>query len=54
MRRERDNIKLDKNDNFMQYQKDLEELKNKNRELQTETDRIDFKSKSLIEENMKM
>ena len=44
----------EKNENFLQYSKDLEELKNKNRELQTEADRIEFKSKSLVEENMKM
>ena len=54
MRRERDSLKLEKNDNFIQYQKELEELKNKNREVQAEMDRMDFKSKSLVDENMKM
>lgn len=38
----------------MQYSKDLEELKNKNRELQSENDRIDFKLKSLVDESQKM
>ena len=33
MRRERDSLKLEKNDNFITYQKEMEELKNKNREV---------------------
>ena len=32
IRREKENIKLEKNQNFLEYSKDLEELKNKNRE----------------------
>ena len=51
MRRERDTLKLDKNDQFLSHQKELEELKNKNRDLQSEIDRIEFKSKSLVDEN---
>jgi len=54
MRREKDTLKLDKNEEFLQYQRDLEELKNKNRDLQSENDRIDFKCKSLVDENQKM
>lgn len=54
MRRERDTVKMEKNEQFMQYSKDLEELKNKNRELQSENDRIDFKLKSLVDESQKM
>lgn len=54
MRRERDTLKLDKNDQFLSHQRELEELKNKNRDLQSEIDRIEFKSKSLVDENQKM
>ena len=33
MRREKDSLKLEKNENFITYQRELEELKNKNREV---------------------
>ena len=42
-RRDRDSLKLDKNEQFLQHQKEIEELKNKNRDLQSEIDRMDFK-----------
>jgi hypothetical protein len=45
---------MEKNEQFMQYSKDLEELKNKNRELQSENDRVDFKLKSFVDESQKM
>jgi len=35
----------------LENQREREEQKNKTREIQTEHDRIEFKSKSLIEEN---
>lgn len=54
MRRERDQIKLEKNEQFLQNQRDQEELKNKCRDIQSEHDRIDFKSKTLVEENQKL
>ena len=54
LRRDRDSLKLDKNEQFLQHQKEIEELKNKNRDLQSEIDRMDFKSKSLVDENQKM
>jgi len=51
IRRERDTLKLEKNEQFLENQREREEQKNKTREIQTEHDRIEFKSKSLIEEN---
>jgi len=50
-RRERDTLKLEKNEQFLENQRSSEEQKNKTREIQTEHDRIEFKSKSLVEEN---
>jgi hypothetical protein len=51
IRRERDTLKLEKNEQFLENQREREEQKNKTREIQTGHDRIEFKSKSLIEEN---
>ena len=54
VRRERDTLKIDKNEQFLNYQRDLEDMKNKNRDLQSEVDRVEFKQKALSEENQKM
>lgn len=54
MRRERDTLKLEKNEDFMQHQRSTEELKNKHREVQTELDRVTFSSKNIKEEQQKM
>ena len=43
IRRERDSLKMEKNDINLNYQKQIEEFKNRNRELQSESDRIEFK-----------
>jgi len=42
---------LEKNEQFLENQRVTEEQKNKTRTIQTEHDRIEFKSKSLVEEN---
>lgn len=54
MRRERDQLKLDKNEQFLQNQREQEELKNANRSIQSEFDRLDFKQKTMVEETQKM
>lgn len=54
IRRERDSLKMEKNDINLNYQKQIEEFKNRNRELQSESDRIEFKSKSALEETQRM
>jgi hypothetical protein len=43
MRRDRDNQKQERNEMFLQSQKELEDLKDKLRELQSENDRTIFK-----------
>ena len=46
MRRDRDNQKQERNEMFLQSQKELEDLKDKLRELQSENDRTIFKQKT--------
>jgi len=43
MRRDRDSQKQERNEMFLQSQKELEDLKDKLRELQSENDRTIFK-----------
>ena len=54
MRRDRDSQKQERNEMFLQSQKELEDLKDKLRELQSENDRTIFKQKTQLEENQKM
>lgn len=50
LRRERDLVKMEKNELMMQYQRDLEEERNQKRVLQSEIERIGFKLKNSEEE----
>ena len=43
LRRERDVLKLDKNEQLIQFTKDLEEERNAKRMIQSELDRVSFK-----------
>ena len=47
LRRERDSIKLEKNETFVQFTKDLEEERSTKRQIQSELERNDFKMKCM-------
>lgn len=47
LRRERDLIKLEKNEQFVQFTKDLEEERSSKRNTQSEVERNDFKMKCM-------
>lgn len=50
LRRERDILKLDKNEQVIQFTKDLEEERNQKRVLQSDVDRLSFKLQCSTEE----
>lgn len=50
LRRERDSIKLEKNEIFVQFTKDLEEERSSKRQIQSELERNDFKMKCMQED----
>ena len=54
LRRERDLIKLEKNEQFVQFTKDLEEERGNKRNIQSELERNDFKMKHQQEDVQKM
>ena len=54
LRRERDLIKLEKNEQFVQFTKDLEEERGSKRTIQSELERNDFKMKCMHEDVQKM
>jgi hypothetical protein len=54
LRRERDALKLEKNEQFIQFTRDLEEERSAKRKLQSDTERAEFKLKCLNEETQKM
>ena len=54
LRRERDSLKVDKNDQFMQFNREIEEYKNKLREQESEVERCQFKTQANSDENQKM
>ena len=54
LRRERDSIKLEKNEMFVQFTKDLEEERSLKRSTQSELERNDFKTKCMQEDVQKM
>ena len=54
LRRERDLIKLEKNEQFVQFTKDLEEERGSKRTIQSELERNDFKMKCMLEDVQKM
>lgn len=54
LRRERDQLKVEKNDQFMQFNRDIEEYKNKLREQESEVERSQFRSQANSESNQKM
>jgi hypothetical protein len=51
LRRERDILKLDKNEQIIQFTKDFEEERNTKRVMQSELDRVAFKLQCANEEN---
>ena len=53
IRRERDHLKLDKNEQFVEYTKALEDERNQRRALQSDLDRTTFKLKCSEEEYQK-
>ena len=54
LRRDRDLIKLEKNEQFVQFTKDLEEERGSKRQIQSELERNDFKMKCMQEDVQKM
>ena len=54
LRRERDAIKLEKNEQFVQFTRDLEEERSSKRQLQSDAERAEFKLKCLNEETQKL
>ena len=54
LRRERDLVKLEKNEQFVQFTKDLEEERGNRRTIQSELERNDFKMKHMQEDVQKM
>ena len=44
LRRERDGLKLEKNEMMIQYTRDMEEERNSKRIIESELDRVQFKS----------
>jgi chromosome segregation ATPase len=54
VRRERDSLKVDKNDQFIAFNRQIEELKNKLREQESEVERCQFKCQASADENQKM
>ena len=43
MRRERDQLKMEKNESFMVFQREMEEERNQKRGMESEIERITFK-----------
>lgn len=54
LRRERDSLKVDKNDQFLHFQREIEEQKNKLRDKVSEAERSDFKCQATLDENQKL
>jgi hypothetical protein len=54
LRRERDMIKLEKNEQFVQFTRDLEDERSQKRQLQSDLERNDFKTKCLNEDTQKL
>ena len=54
LRRERDSLKLEKNETFVQFTKELEEERSAKRQIQSELERNDFKTKCMQEDVQKM
>lgn len=54
MRRERDAARLDKNEQFVQLTRDLEEERSAKRKMQSDAERAEFKLKCLSEETQKL
>lgn len=54
MRRERDNLRLEKNEQFVENCREIEELKNKARDLQSDKERLEMKSQQFKEEYQQM
>jgi len=54
LRRERDAVKLEKNEQFVQFTRDLEEERSAKRKMQSDTERAEFKLKCLNEETQKL
>ena len=54
LRRERDSVKLEKNEMFVTMTKDLEEERSAKRQIQSELERNDFKVKCMQEDVQKM
>lgn len=51
LRRERDAVKLEKNEQFVQFTRDIEEERSAKRQLQSDAERAEFKLKCLNEES---
>ena len=54
VRRERDTLRVEKNDQLMHFIRDIEELKTKLREQEAEAERCQFKYQAHTESNQKM
>jgi len=54
LRRERDVLKMDKNELLIQFTKDLEEERNQKRLMQSEIDRLAFKLQVSTDETQKL
>ena len=54
LRRERDSLKLEKNETFVQFTKELEEERSSKRQIQSELERNDFKTKCMQDDVQKM
>ena len=54
LRRERDAVKLDKNEQFVTLSRDLEEERTAKRQLQSDAERAEFKLKCMNEETQKL
>ena len=54
LRRDRDSIKLEKNEMFVQFTKDLEDERSSKRNIQSELERNEFKMKCMQEDVQKM